>query len=520
MSTSTSRRPGRFVAGLVGTLAIASAGLLGATAAQAAPGNIDSSTDGSITVHKHLETGATTGANPDGSGSVAGKAVEGVEFTIYQLNYNGAPIDLTQFNDWNALSQVTLDADCNVTAPTGYSRGATVTTSTTDANGEITYPTGATRTAFAVCETDASGAQVDGAPTSIVQAASPFVISVPMPYNDEWIYNVHAYPKNSNAGIVKDVTSQPAGQLGIGSTVKFPVTTDIPTVAQGDDITSYIVRDVLDDRLSPVAVDSVTVDGTAVDPSYYTVKVNPNDAQDLRVVFTQAGLDWLETQGGKKVVTTFSGVVATLGDGVIPNTATLFVNDPTGDSDTNPGPGVPSNEVKTNWGDLLIQKSDADNDKLLSGATFEVYAADPAYVAAGQTCTSTTTTGGPISVGVAPNAQTTFTTDANGVVTIAGLFVSDSTNAPVNATQRCYVIKETAAPAGYTLPADPFTAVTVKTGVSSTFDIDVENTKQSVPELPLTGAAGQSIMLIGGGAILAIGIALVVMRRRRLAAEQ
>lgn len=522
MPTSTTRRRGRAVAGLLGVVAIGAAGILGASSASAATGNIDSTTDGSITIHKHLETGATTGANPDGTGTVSGAAVQGVEFTVYELNYNGNPINLANFADWNGLSAVTLDADCNVTAPTGYTRGAVVTTGVTDVDGLLTIDTGTDRKAYAVCETNTAGATVGGVPTTIVKEANPFVISVPMPYDDEWIYDVHAYPKNSNAGIVKTVESQPAGQLGLGSTVTFPVTTDIPTLAAGDQLTSYIIRDVLDSRLSPVNVASVTVDGTAVDPSYYEIKVNPNNPQDIRVVFTAAGLDWLETQGGDKVVVKFTGVVASVGNGTIPNTATVYINDPSGDDDTNPGPGVPSNPVTTNWGDLVIQKSDAANDKLLTGATFQVYAADPAYVAVGQPCVSTTTTGSPISVGVAPNATDTFTTGPDGTVSIAGLFVSDSQNPPINATQRCYVIIETAAPAGYTLPTGDAakTAVAVTIGTSTAVDIDVPNTKQGVPLLPLTGGAGQTALLLGGAAVVAVGILLMVARRRRQAAQQ
>ncbi|WP_433676523.1 SpaH/EbpB family LPXTG-anchored major pilin [Microbacterium gorillae] len=518
MSASISRRTGRVAATLLGIAALGATTMLGATAASAAPGNIDTTTPGSITIHKHLETGATTGANPNGTGTVAGAAIQGVEFTVYQLNYNGNPINLANFADWNGLSAVTLDANCNVTAPAGYTRGTVVTTGVTDVNGALLVNTNLDRKAYAVCETNTAGAMVGGVPTTIVQKASPFVISVPMPYNNEWIYNVHAYPKNSNAGIVKDIVSQPADQLGLGSTVTFPVTTDIPVLAAGDQLTSYVVRDVLDTRLTPVAVASVTVGGVAVDPSYYTVKVNPTNPQDIRVVFTATGLDWLETQGGKKVVTNFTGVVASLGtDGIIPNKATLFVNDPSGDSDNNPGPGVPSNEVTTNWGNLVIQKSDAGNSKLLSGATFQVFAADPAYVAAGQSCTSKVTTGSAISV----NGVTDFTTDANGVVTVAGLFVSDSKNAPINATQRCYVIIETAAPAGYILPTGDAakTAVAVTTGSATTVDIDVKNTKQSVPSLPLTGAAGQVLMLGGGAAVLVVGFLLIVARRRRQAAQ-
>ncbi|WP_449279551.1 SpaH/EbpB family LPXTG-anchored major pilin [Leucobacter sp. GX0328] len=515
MTTSTTRRSYRLAAA-VGALAVGAIGLFGATAAQAAPGNIDTTTPGSVTIHKHLENSSAPAA-PDGSGSVSGAAVAGVEFEIYELNYNGQPIDLTQFDDWEGLADVQLTDTCDVASPSDYSLGALATTVTTTVDGSAVYNTGTARQAYVVCETDTSGATVAGEPVNIVKKAAPFVVSVPMPYEDEWLYAVHAYPKNTVAGITKTIDSQPADGLGLGSEITFPVTTDIPNLAEGDELTGYIVRDRLDDRLSPVSVKSVTVDGDDVDASFYDIKVNATDAQDIRVVFNQAGLDWLETQGGKQIVTVFAGTVVELGDGIIPNEATLFVNDPDADSDTTPNPGIPSNEVESHWGDVIIQKSDAANDKNLSGATFQVYSADPAYVAEGTPCTSKVTTGAAISV----NGEDSFTTGTDGKVIIDGLFVSDSENEPKGATQRCYVIVETAAPAGYTLPTGDAakTAVTVKTGQTTptAFDVDVPNTKQDVPELPLTGAAGQTLMVLGGAALIAIATGLVLARRRRAA---
>ncbi|KTS84949.1 hypothetical protein NS183_13630 [Microbacterium testaceum] len=521
MSILHSRGRRRVAAGLAGILAIGVAGIAGASAAYAAPGNIDTTTSGSITIHKHLETGATSGANPDGTGSVAGAAVSGVEFTIYQLNYNGSAINLSNFADWNGLGAVQLDSACNPTGNSPYTRGPVVTTGVTDGSGALTYATGTTRTAFAVCETNSANAQVNGSPTSIVTPAKPFVISVPTPYNNNWVYNVNAYPKNVNTAVEKTVNT-PSG-YGLGSTVDFPVSTTVPTIAPADSLSSFIVRDVLDTRLGTVNVKSVTVDGTAVDASYWSTKVNASNANDLRVVFTPAGLTWLKSQAGKQVVVTFSGTVVALGDGSIENTATSFVNNPNADADTIPPgtpPGTPSNEVTTNWGDLAIRKHDAQNNLALTGASFQVYAADPAYPAAGGSCTSIVTSGAPVSV----NGQNTFTTLADGTVTVQGLFVSDSTNAPVNAPARCYVIVETAAPAGYTLPTGDAakTSVTVNVGSTAvgTYGADVANTKQSVPALPLTGAAGQSVALATGAGLLLAGAVLMIMRRRRNAVSQ
>lgn len=516
MTHALSRRA-RIAAAILGALAIGASGLAGPTAAHAAPGNIDTTTPGSVTIHKHMENGSAQ-TSPDGSGKVSGKAIEGVEFTLFSLQYKGAPINLTRFDDWQGLASVKLNADCSVSGPADFTRGAQVAKIVTSQDGQAVHHTGTERTAFAVCETGTNGAKIAGQRTHVVEKSAPFVVSVPLPHTDKWIYGVHAYPKGSTVGITKTVTSQPASGLGIGSEIVFPVSTEIPILAKDTELTGYTVRDVLDARLDNAVVKSVTVDGKPVDAVHYTTKVSATNPRDVRVVFTSAGLAWLKTQAGKKVVTSFAGTIARLGDGVIPNTATLFVNDPSSDTDTTPPkPGVPSNKVSTNWGDVIIQKSDAGNGKTLAGAAFQVFSANPATVPEGQSCSSKATTGAPISVGSGATARSTFTTGTGGRVTINGLFVSDSENDPKNGSQRCYVLVETAAPAGYTLPKGDAasTAVTVKTGASSTVDIEVKNAKQNVPELPLTGAAGQMAMIAGGGALLAGAVSMLVSRRRR-----
>ncbi len=57
--------------------------------------------------------------------------------------------------------------------------------------------------------------------------AAPFLVSVPLtdPDNqDNWIYDVHVYPKNSIAGAEKTVTDAPDVKLGDRSTSPSPVT--------------------------------------------------------------------------------------------------------------------------------------------------------------------------------------------------------------------------------------------------------------------------------------------------------
>lgn len=84
---------------------------------------------------------------------------------------------------------------------------------------------------------------------------------------------------------------------------------------------------------------------------------------------------------------------------------------------------------------------------------------------------------------------------------------------------RCYVVKEVGAPAGYVTPASPddLTAVKVQVGKTDGFDVEIENTPRDWPALPLTGAQGQLLMMIGGVALVLVGGGLYLVRRKRQA---
>lgn len=354
------------------------------------------------------------------------------------------------------------------------------------------------------------------------------MVTVPFPdtaqnggTSNGWLYDVNVYPKNGVATVKKTVSAQTS--LGLGATASFPVTTDIPAIASDASFTHYSVIDPLDSRLTGQQVASVTVGGVAVDPDYYTTN-NANGAAGYAwVSFNSDGLTWLKTQGAKQLVTTFTGTVSSLGDnGIINNTAYLDTgtevsptpptNPPTPPTTppTTP-PGTPSNTVTQNWGDLKIDKVDSgDSTTGLKEAQFEVYASADPYAA---NCTSTATTGSAITV----NGASNFTSDVSGAVNIAGLFVSDSVNAPISAAQRCYVVKEIQAPAGYVTPKDgaALTAVTVKTGVTSGYDVTIKNSKELVPGLPLTGGQGTMLASVLGALLIAGGAGSAVAARRR-----
>ncbi|MBL3698876.1 SpaH/EbpB family LPXTG-anchored major pilin [Leucobacter luti] len=490
-------------------LAAAAIALLGAVAAStpavAAPtyGSIDVSAPGSIIVHKHEHQTGTSPVtqNPDGTGTaIPTPGIAGVEFTAAPLLQDGEPVDLNDPAAWDALQGLEPGADC--TAPAGYTLGTALAPVTTNADGTATIPTSVG--VYVVCET--------AAPANVVDRAAPFIVTIPYPYEDGWLYDVNVYPKNGVTSIVKTITPQSGLGFGLGSVIEFPVTATIPTLALGRSFTGFDVLDTLDPRLTPTAasagvglgVKSVTVGGVAVPAANYAVT---GSGQSVQVAFTPAaGYAWLAARTGQQVVVTFQGTVTSLGNGTITNTASDFVNDP------NHRSAITSNTVSSNWGDLVIEKVNSRTPgDTLAGAKFEVYAAADPYAA---DCSTATVSGSRVAV----SGASEFTTGANGRITVAGLFVSDSVNAPTNASQRCYVIKEIAAPAGYVTPtgAAALTPVTVHTGATTDVDVTVKNVQQDGPELPLTGSSGALILSIAGGALLiaAAGAALIVARRR------
>ena len=508
----TNRHPaGRRLAAAVGAVALSLSGLIGgAGVASADPnyGNIDQDATGSIIIHKHLN-GDGTEANPDGSGNVSGAAVSGVTFAAYPIT----SLDLSKSSDWDTLSGLNVpDSACaNPTAPTlaGQELGGEAGSATTGGNGQATI-SGLSVRAYLVCET--------AAPANIVQKAKPFVVTIPYPYNGSWLYDVNVYPKNTEVSIEKTVEDQAQYGYGLGSVVSFPVTTMVPALEDTSNFQYFQIKDQMDARFSDLAVTQVTLGSeTLTADTDYTVDITGNT---VTVKFTSAGLTKLKSAAGQQVRAVFQGKVTSVGDGAIKNTAQLITDTAYGSvPDTppdNPDPENPPStpEVQTNWGDLKVQKVDADSTSTgLAGAIFEVYNATDPYAA---DCSGATKTGDPIRVG----GQTQFTSDANGLVNITGLYVSDSVHSPANATQRCYVLVEVEAPAGFVKQSGDI-GVTVKTGTTDTavaYDAIVQNGKQAVPGLPLTGAQGKVLMMIIGAVLILTAATTVAVRSRRATA--
>ena len=517
---------GRRAAAAAGVLTLAFLGLAPSAVATESPnyGNIKTEVKGSLAIHKHLNGGGKDIGNPTGTPQNAdskGAPVQGVVFTAYPIT----DINLKDPAGWDTISDLSKagvpDSACtNPAAPTlgAHQFGTPKVSPATNDEGLATI-TEMPVQAYLVCETTTPG--------NIVQKAKPFVVTVPHPNtaagaDGQWIYDVHVYPKNEAISVEKSIQEQKLNGYGVGSLIKFPVSSTAPTLDAKSFYKYFQLRDTLDDRLTAVTATEVSLEGTTLDPTDYQVDTK---GQTVTVTFTAEGLKKIKAAPGKKVSAVFQGKVTEVRNGAITNRAqvisdTVYAEQPPTPEEPPANPNDPptSNEVTSRWGDLLIKKVDTHQqgqDKAgLQGAQFQLYKAKNAYAG---TCIKDKE-GDPIAI----NGETTLTTDAQGAINVKGLFISDSIDGAnrdnqKDATARCYVLVETKAPAGYVLPAGDgaVTPVKIEVGSVTTDNVTIENTKQSVPGLPLTGANGMLILTASGASLLMIAVGSVLVARYR-----
>ncbi|MFA5608363.1 MAG: SpaH/EbpB family LPXTG-anchored major pilin [Leucobacter sp.] len=513
-------RPGgaiRRITAAVGTFALALMGViaLSTPASAAIPANIDTSRDGtsSITVHKHAEP-AVPGQPGDGSAIPGGlpDPLNDVEFTLYPLT----GIDLSTEAGWNTAN--TISAAIN--------GGATVTvndpvTSVT-IDGE-TYPVGSGTTQ----ETETNGATtfgaldfgiyvvVEGADNStpghnITNKAAPFVVSVPFATGDNtWLYDVHAYPKNSVTGIDKTVDAPEPGSVEDlnRDLVRWEISLEIPRLPAGETLTEVELVDTIDaTELAFVATPPTGVTGNSykvlnssgieltVPDGSFTWSPEPPSGTTLTLAATADGLTWLQNnaQGGKVVASVLTRLMTA--DVDVTNNVAGNINDTT-----------VTTMKKAPTGELEIFKwanTDPEEDTVtgLSGAKFALYTslAD----AQSNLVADRVVVGGVSEFGP---------TDTNGYLMISAL------------KPGTYWLVETVAPTGYQLDQTPLEVLIVagETVRPSENDpegsnyVDIENEQVPPWELPLTGSSGVLVFGLAGGALLAIAIGSAILAGRR-----
>lgn len=482
--------------GLWRTTAVALAGAVLASGFAMAPASaapiVDGGKSGSITVHKFERPSTPTGLPNNGTQVDTGslKPLPGVTFQVQQVN----TIDLTTNAGWQSASA--LSDKFNPANPAGSITGNGFTlgggvSKVTDATGTASFPDLGLGL-YLVTETNY--------PAGVTPSA-PFLVSVPLtdPNNkDNWLYDVHVYPKNSITGATKTV--EDTSSIKLGDKVEWTIKGDIPTDAIID---GYKITDKLDTKLTYTGATVTLVDGTVItEGTDYTI-VFDAATNTVSVEFTEAGRKVLAANNTTKVQVVVGTTVNTIGE--IENTAVVFPNKPSFDiKPGEPGGPVVTPPVITKWGELTLEKV-SDKGAALAGAEFSVYT-NEADAKAGTN---------PITLG----GKTVFAVDDQGHLTVSGLrysnFADGETLVPGDADYRTYWLVETKAPTGYELLAAPISfeinAATTAVGI----DLTVKNVpSNSGFELPLTGGPGTTL-LYGAGILVLAGASLLLVRNRR-----
>ncbi|MCD7728052.1 MAG: SpaH/EbpB family LPXTG-anchored major pilin [Ruminococcus sp.] len=326
----------------------------------------------------------------------------------------------------------------------------------------------------------------------------------------------------------------------IGDAVPFKLIGTMPSTLGDYETYKYIFHDTLSDGLTLDASSIVvTIDGTTIDSSLYTVNTDPSDCT-FEVAFTDiisAGTN----NSTPVTVTTTSQVVVTYNatlnsDAVVglngnPNEVYLeYSNNPNQGGEGETGQ-TPEEYALVFTYELDVTKVDGDdNTKVLEGAEFVLYDEDGNYAIVDLTTNKITgwTTD--------PDSATTLTSDSLGNFVVIGL------------DEGTYYLKETKAPSGYNLLSSPIKLVidaadvhnleydgtnasseltgieiTVNGSTNSgdpdlgTVSAKVENNSGSV--LPETGGIGTTIFYVGGAIIVAGAVILLIVKRRMRTAE-
>lgn len=483
--TKRGRRLGRALtaAGAV-VLALTGLTLAGGAANADSVGNLPA---GPYTLNiTKLQQPATAGTTTNGTQqNVSGLTpVPGVQYQIQPVN----GVDLSTSTGWQTASTLTVSSTGVVSGGgTTYTVGSATQLPLTSSSGVTSYTT-SSAAVYLVTEVSA--------PAPVVGVAPPFLVTLPLPLasNNSWLTNVFVYPKNTAAN-TPTKTINDSSALGLGQTVSWTISSTLPTFAQGTSLTSYVVSDTVDPRLTVTSTSAVTVSlgGTAVPSADYTVAVNSGV---LTVTFNSAGISLLGANAGSTLAVGIPTTVTSVGSGTIQNTPVTTVN----------GTSYTGTPVQTTWGSLQLKKVDQSTPgNALSGAVFEVFTNQ----------TDAKALSNPVSV----SGQSQFTSDSTGLVNIAGLKAQLDGQGP----DLTYYLVEVTPPNGFQV-APSFSqssggfAVTVSPGgITANPQIVVADPQTPPISLPLTGSTGTMIFAAAGTALIALALSAAFLFYRRRA---
>lgn len=411
-------------------------------------------------------------------------------FQESSAKYGGLTVETYMTEDYKTDSDNLKALLGEFTAYVKTNSSAANYTSTTVTDGEATFSNVALGQYIIVGGGNTTGAIVYQTVTAEV---------IPEVEDNEYkIYNNYSVVmKTSEPSMAKDIIdgtvmdTNNTETANIGDDVSFKLSATVPTYSLNSTNTTFYFRDTLPTGLT-LKTASIVVNGYVgetktelVADTQYKVTTN---GQNLYVDFVYSEISQYEKiEVDYKAELNTNAVLGVVGN---TNTADLiYANDSfKGTTSTEhpegEGYGNATEEAIVYTYGLSVTKVDGSAEEVkLPGAEFEIYA--------DEACEG--------------NIIDTIVTDENGIATHKGLAAGT------------YYLKETKAPAGYKLVADPIEVVVSGTSANLNtegyVEIQVENVKGG--SLPTTGGTGTIIFTVVG-AILLIGASVLLITKFRM----
>lgn len=502
-----------FSAAAVSLLGLA---VIPAFAAELAPGDVDTTKTGSITVHKYANPGiAPDKANPDGTDTAKfanATPIKGVEFTLTKLT-----MDLTTVQGWKDIP-----ANANAVTDNQKDTTKTINPAKTDADGSVKFANLAVG-AYLVEETSVEGATPA---VSATGKAASFLVTVPYNNGDAgWLYDVNVYPKNTieSGKASKSIDQTVASNYMKGDNVPWSFTLPVNALEQGKTRTYFGAWDALPTYLKYKNVSNVKFISAAGVETAITMTCEKDTANTWAAATYEHSLykclvatnDLSKLLAGGKVTFTLNSTLT----GDVPNNKIqqgfALIDLSKGDTDPDVPPTPPVDpptapDTVPYYGDLSFKKTDSKTaDLVLGGAKFKL-----TKLGDDGTCAT---------LGADLNGATAVSVKGTGAVDFKDVFVQMAApgldDTAVAALKTDYCLVETEAPAGYVKAAN--TKVTIVAGTTATAggleNAEFKNEKDIslIPNLPLTGAAGSVILTLAGIALLAVAVGFGIRTARK-----
>ncbi|CAB0730848.1 LPXTG cell wall anchor domain-containing protein [Corynebacterium diphtheriae] len=468
----------------------------------------------SLTLHKRLNAQQLFETDGEINPNAGGQPLPGVEFRIQKLAGNvrdqaGLSHLATVADEFNKSNG---SADTPPLDPNGPDQ-----TGETQQNGEVTFgnlPAGA----YLVTETKTPA--TDGAQAFV--KSKPFIVFVPMtnPNGIGWNSDVHIYPKNSAVRVdkqVEDADKHAEDPLRDPDSKIVTYTLDglVPAAPQRRILSNFKLTDSsrsdelrFEDNFIE-SVQRIPAGGTADDAENLpegTYQVNrdvplPTNTQNLAEGANQTfevvvpDPQAANLQAGDTLHVTVKATMLKAADQQIENSVNesgIFRDPNTGAEDE--GFETPNDKVVSYIGDIRVVKVDEQNEeKRLEGAAFDLFRCDDEK-----------------------DIIQTGTTNRNGEILFEGIHVTDWENGAAPERVLEYCLRETDAPAGYTILEDAPRRITLTINsqennaegqtirmVSATFK---NRPTSDIPVLPSTGGMGILLVALLGLGIIAGGV--------------